>query len=347
MSEWSKFMLLCGLTGGAALLAADSVQAASIPVTVYGSTSWTNASNTSDGSEATWASTSTIGSTITYDFGQVTSFGDVSVTTIGSGYNAGVPNDFYIQVSATDDPSANDWTTVGTASNLYGYVQNNQPYQENLGGRIYLTQAQNKRYFRFVNNTVVPTGSANPTNSAGTMWMAELQVQRPVVIVNAPTAEHAGYPNKVTDGIIGTASASNYGQFTGESGSLVVDVLQSPGNKVSGLTLTPAQDGWWYSPKDVMVYYNASDSSSKDPNGMTTSLASLTLTPGYQTNSIPFSQAVDARYFKLVWANTLESHGKTRIAEIGATYAPVPEPAMLGMLAMGAGAMLMRRRNRA
>lgn len=334
MRRLSQVLSAGGIAGGMILSAAGSSWGAITP-TVYDSNNWRNASATVNhletdgrGDTGTGAGTTVNGSYITYDFGSVTSFSDVSATTWAGGFGAGVANNFLIQVSTSDNPANNDWVTVGTASNLFG-ADANVNGEQNIGRRFYFPQ-QNKRYFRYVNQN--PSGTYS-------LWLTELQVQRPVVVYSSLTNQNNPYPvNHSTDGDINTFSNN-----PGEAGNYVLDVLQQAGQDISGLTIAARQAASWNGPKDVQVFYSPTD----DPNNLTTLIASATLPSSPATQTITFNQPVDARYFKLVWANiNTPGNGAAQIAEIGATYAPVPEPASLGIIG-GAALLLIRRRKHA
>lgn len=267
------------------------------------------------------------------------SINDASVTAWVGGTGAGWANNFVIQVSTSDNPAKNDWVTVGTASNIYGSDANSNNFQQNLARRLYFPE-QTKQYFRFVNQN--PTGPYS-------LWLAELAVQRPVVVVDQfyPDSKWTGDINNTTDGKFSTSSTV----IGTMSGSVTLDVYKESGQGVSGLTLTSANGDFqtYNLPKNVHVYYSPTD----DMNNLTTLLKSDTLSIPLDKNSnnsatINFGQSVDARYFKLVWDDIqLPNNGaNTVIAEISPNYAPVPEPGTLGLLG-GAALLMLRRRKRA
>ncbi|MCC6422332.1 MAG: discoidin domain-containing protein [Phycisphaerales bacterium] len=333
MCGLNQVITIGGIAGGM-LLSATGLSWAAITPAVYDSSNWRNASATVNnheddgrGDTGTGAGTTVNGSYITYDLGSATTFSDVSATTWAGGFGAGVAGNFQIQVSTSDNPLNNDWVTIGTASNLFPNNPNISG-EQNIGQRFYFPE-QTKRYFRYVNDN--PSGPYS-------LWLTELQLQRPVVVLSAANNTNNNFPiNNSTDGDI-----NSFANNSGESGNYVLDVLQQAGQDISGLTIAARQAAFWNGPKDVQVFYSPTD----DVNNLTTLLASATLPETAATQTITFSSPVDARYFKLVWANTNEpGQGVTQIAEIGATYSAVPEPASLGLFA-GAALMLIRRRKR-
>jgi hypothetical protein len=352
--KFAQFAIAC--TAGLLTVAAAGSLEAAVTTTIY---------STSTGSVNGWGSTPTnqgtapLGSDkneitlaighpdawIIYDFGQKTTFGDVSITQrnyYSTGTVSNTPNNFVIQVQENDDPTATTgWTTIATASNIFGY---NYPSLANYdaGRRIEFTPVTNKQYFRYLNTNQNATGVTLQKYVA----FEELQVGRQVIVTDSQygTTSASNPLNYATD-----SNAATTMRATGTSGSLNLDALVPQGLLVNGITLEHSNtvDGFFPSGQ-VQVKY-ASDNSNPtnfDKLAVDTSLTSTTAAGA--TYTLNFSQAVNARYFQLIWGNTLNTGATyTEFAEIGINTVPatVPEPAALSLLG-AAGLLLVRRKRR-
>jgi hypothetical protein len=341
--------LVVASVGGLVVGATGACASAIVPTIVKTAGAWTNASLGNDGDETSYAVAPSGGMAV-YDLGEKTNFSDVSITARDwiDGTESHTPDNFLIQVSASDDPNGSDWSnlpiaSVPTASDIFGYTTASGTTY-NAGRRVEFTLTSPKRYFRYVNTNTAGTGGAA---------IAEIQAGRPVLITDSEdgSSDSRSHPlNYATDGktyASDGASTTFYNDGTSHTGAgfLILDLLVPQGQGVSALTLeNPAHTN--YLPAHVQVYSSSTD----DASNFDTLVADTTLSGNAagQSNTINLDQTVNGRYFKFLWTSNLNGNpagGTTEIGDFGFETAPLPEPAGLGLLAAG-GLLLFRRKRR-
>lgn len=341
---------------GMLALSISTLQAATtgIPLTVFdkstgaasgggwGTTS--TAPNSVDGSETTLA-TGGKDAWIVYNLGQVTSFNDVSVTSRTYAYGGAVsntPDNFIIQVSASDNPANNDWITIASASSLFGYtIPSSSNY--NAGRRIQFA-SQTKQYVRFQN-----TNTAMGDYLAGYVAMEELQIGRRVVITNSSAGTGTGTAylgNALNCATDGNATTFYRAQTTtvGGGGWFTFDALVPDGQAVKTITLQHSNSANGYFPTGSLTVY-----SGNDPTNLTDSVNfDITSdTTASKLYTLTFDTPVNAEFFKIEWATTLDSTAThADFAEVGFTTVAVPEAATMSLLAIGTSFLMLLRHRR-